>query len=447
MTLRLKAIWTCFTLIELLVVIAIIAILAAMLLPALASAREKARRSACLNDLNQIAKGTESYSADYGGYFPCSPAWGGSPGHCKDTNGAITADPTTNLGVGRGSTDLGKVTDLNGQVVYAGASSLSTTTGAGIPANARILASPITDLRTVYCGDTSASADANQRNHRKGTFNMTAAGLGYLLQCGYSPDIRSLYCPSTGGSMPPGNNYYNTCDTRLYAATSLQDVQRAAGGFDHNAVAYGDWESKVNGSPYGTAAYFYYTNHVALQSDYNYRNMPAVIPRHNNLFGNFDAPAKALLGYTRPRIEIAAGCPLFKTSKQLGGRAIVSDSFSRSPYGNSVPWPTDPRSVGNGFYAHRDGYNVLFGDWSARWVGDADLRMMWWGPIWEASFFSAWSAGPFQMAAAFSATNLSVASRWEWTSVPSGATHCACPNQSGTAEVWHFLDATAGLDK
>jgi len=67
-----------FTLVELLVVMAIIGVLVAMLLPAVQSARESARRTSCINNLRQIGTAVHLYHNAHNAF----PPGGVSPGPC-----------------------------------------------------------------------------------------------------------------------------------------------------------------------------------------------------------------------------------------------------------------------------------------------------------------------------------------------------------------------------
>jgi len=332
-----------FTLIEMLVVLAIIGTLVALLLPALNAAREQGRRTACLNNLDQIGKSLHIYANINSNYLPSYGGYGLATCVFTDQNGDTVANYPGHQGASRH------------MVVAYGDD----------------LIDPATALAP-------------------GNLNFMPVGLGLLVLREDLEDPRVLDCPSMRGSV---TTYYGASAYKYTAA-----VWKLLGGkFGPEQLLRGDGRSLEHvPAEVGPPA----TYVTAILSSYSYRNTPFYcrdLPENagsdpNPPFGGWAAAdlvtlpdwefsdftsrkpwiAEWTLEGVTPELRAQFMTPPFKTLRVLRERAIVADSFDYA----------DPTSgfVGEGLARrhHRSGYNVLYGDGHVKWYEDSAKYIQGW---------------------------------------------------------------------
>ena len=169
--------------------------------------------------------------------------------------------------------------------------------------------------------------------------------LGMLLYSNALTGGESLLCPSFGGRIYFNEQISMMLDSQLW---------RKLGGSTGAHMMYQS-PDRVYGSSTWCEAYRY----ANYDSTYAYR-------------GVREPDLDYYLPNVRPRRQPnGGGGSIFRTQKILGSRSIVADGFYRR---GTWIYKAKP---GLGDKMHKEGYNVLYGDWHARWYGDPQKVVQW----------------------------------------------------------------------
>ena len=429
-----------FTLIELLVVVAIIAILAAMLLPALSAAREKARRASCMTNLNQIGQAATAYAGDYNGYLPSWPGWWGRTTEtwCRDASGnpSFTAEQGCT-----GATNQPGYDHRHQEYWFTAAH--KGRDGAVIAANFHYM-TPRWRTIGVGRGWGAATIGTTAAALGPGTLKCGPTGLGMLLTGGYAGDAGLFYCPSST----------NMTIDYMYGTGrggALRDLPgwKSLGGRNGEALQYGDYWGAS-----GQFCWRWYTNdcNPSVASNYAYRNVPmftwARWCRWQDGKNPYTVP------YTKPAVYFENGVPLFRSLRQLGGRAVVVDAFGKgtSLDGLGRKWASfgistieDTRAVaGMGIKGHRSAYMALYGDGHTAALGDPQERLIW--------HKQGYYYPPVPRGGAGSYNHLSINWSYAILGTYAGYRHVTSfdplryVDDMTAYSVWHEFDVAAGID-